>query len=155
MEQKYSSKNTSLNQASKAIKQLDIWEGCTVLDYGCGGYTKSKNHIEERGGIYFGYDPYWKSETENVVALTCNPDIVVCANVLNVIMEDEIVEQVVAELSRYNKITYIQIYEGDKSGVSAPTSRGYQRNKLSEEYRPLLQKYFTSVTRKENIFICK
>ena len=154
MEQKYSSKNTSLNQIPKVAKMIEYYEGCVVLDYGCGGYNKTKEYIEELGGIYYGYDPYWKSETENIVALSCEPDVVICANVLNVIMEDEIIEEIVATLARYNSTVMVQVYEGDKSGEGKPTTKGYQRNAKASEYQKLLEKYFDFVHKRGNIFIC-
>lgn len=154
MKQKYSSKNTSLNQIPKAMKLIDIFEGRVILDYGCGGYNKSKEYVESQGGIYYGYDPYWKSEEENIKALMCNPDIIVCANVLNVIMEDEIIEGIVETLANYETGAMIQVYEGDKSGIGTPTTKGYQRNAKAETYIPLLKRHFETVIKKGNIFLC-
>lgn len=154
MEQKYSSKNTSLNQIPKAIKIEEFQSDDVILDWGCGGYDKTKTYIESFGATYFGYDPYWKSDEENKKALNCCPTKIFCCNVLNVIMEDEIIEDILWHLSVFRIGVVIQVYEGDKTGVGKPTTKGYQRNWKSDQYLPLLKLYFQNVKKKGNIFYC-
>ena len=153
--QKYSSKETSLNQVPALAKFLGDLEGVTLLDYGCGRFHKFEQFVTERGGTFFGYDKYWKSADENELALNCMPDIVTCANVLNVIFEEHIIEEIVQALASYQTLTIVQVYEGDKSGEGKGTSKGYQRHQRALCYQPLLEQYFTSVIRKGNVFICE
>ena len=153
--QKYSSAGTSLNQIPKVAKMLELGNETVLLDWGCGRYEKFKKYVEGKGAKYFGYDPYHKSMDENAEALKSKPDLIVCANVLNVIAEDWIVENIIQKIAEYNCIAYIQIYEGNKSGVGAETSKGYQRHTKASEYMPMLQKHFSSIEKKGNIFICE
>ena len=152
--QRISSKNTSLNQLPKVAKMLEINKRTVLLDYGCGGYSKFQEFTEAQGGKFYGYDPYWKSPEENLRALNCNPNLVVCANVLNVIMEEEILKSILLQLRSFGCEVYIQVYEGDKTGIGKKTSRGFQRNQKAEEYKELICKYFGKVERKGNVFIC-
>lgn len=153
--QKYSSKLTSLNQMPKVAGMIEITEETILLDYGCGRCNKFQMHVEEHGGTYFGYDPFWKNMHENRKALNSKPNVIICANVLNVIFEDWAIENIVRKLASYGCITYIQIYEGNKSGIGKETSKGYQRHQKAKMYEGLLNEYFTKVERKGNIFICK
>ena len=152
--QKYSSKETSLNQVPALAKFLGDLEGVTLLDYGCGRFHKFEQFVTERGGTFFGYDKYWKSADENELALKCKPDIVTCANVLNVIFEEHIVEEIVQRIAEYGVKALIQVYEGNKSGEGCETSKGYQRHQRASEYLPILEKYFEKIIKKGNIFLC-
>lgn len=152
--QEYTSANTSLNQIPAVSKLLDYDVIDCILDYGCGAYTAFKELVESHGVEYHGYDPYHKPDLNELV---CEPDVIVCANVLNVIKEDEVIHEILDNLSSYpNAKVYIQVYEGNKSGQGKPTKKGcYQRNQKVIEYKEMIEQYFNSVTKKGNIFICK
>ena len=107
------------------------------------------------------YDPYWRNPEYNkrsIEAYKKHPDFIVCANVLNVIMEDEIVESVVAKISklaRKGTTVIFHIHEGDKSGVGKLTVKGWQRNQKKDEYYPLILKYFPNAIKKHDLFIAQ
>jgi hypothetical protein len=96
------------------------------------------------------YDPYNRSKEENELALSSvlsrgGADVVVCANVLNVIKEDSIIQEILQDILNYVHLgskVYIQIYEGNKSGVGLPTSRGYQRNEVTSQYLDMIKKVY-------------
>lgn len=84
------SKNTSINKEKFPRIYTHInWEhlkGMRVLDYGCGRYTEHIRKLMWRYDIeWYGYDPYWLPDVLNQEALQCEPHIVVCSNVMNVI----------------------------------------------------------------------
>ena len=153
--QKYTSENTSLNQVARCFKLIEIKKGMKILDYGCGKYDKAKEFVNSLQAEYFGYDPFNRSEEENLIALSSNPDIIICANVLNVIMEEDVIEEIVKELYLFNCDVVIQIYEGDKSKIGKETTKGYQRNESAIEYYKVIVKYFDEFTKKGNIYFCK
>lgn len=88
--QSFTSANTYINSAQFPFIYTHIdWNklrGKEVLDYGCGRYTK---HIEALMSLYdirwYGYDPYRRNATLNGESIHCDPDIVICNNVFNVI----------------------------------------------------------------------
>lgn len=139
--QEFSSANTSVNSTKiPAIYQKINWEmlpqGFKVLDYGAGKYI---DHIAQfvyrKGGLYYGHDKYNQPFEYNESCLTCNPDIIICSNVLNVIKENEMLRHVMRVMSSYNKPIFIKIYEGDKSGVGKETKPNcWQRNLPKECY---------------------
>lgn len=107
-----------------------------VLDIGCGRYTE---HIEEflypYGFDYLGYDPYWKTETENIWALKWQPQIIICSNVLNVIEDKEVYEALQKIIRIHNVPYYITVYSGDGSCIGRVTKKDcYQRNEPLSHY---------------------
>lgn len=158
------SKNTSINSKKlPAIYNRLDWDALrerwnkltkfdrtpTVLDFGCGRYTDHIEHfLATKGFIYKGYDPFWKSAKENDDALTCEPYIVICSNVLNVIIN----KQTVTDIQKYireftfsaylgknlvkeSSFYYLTIYEGDKSGIGRMTKPDcFQRNEPLDNY---------------------
>lgn len=139
--QMYSSKETSINSTKlpvifKKVNWSVLPLNFTVLDYGAGKYLNHiADFIHEKGGIYYGYDKYNQTPEHNENCLSCNPDIIICSNVLNVIKENEILRHVMRVMSSYNKPIFIKIYEGDKSGVGKETKPNcWQRNLPKECY---------------------
>lgn len=161
---------TSLNQipalhkspiVKNIIRGLDR-EGleASIVDIGAGKYNRAGDFIRsEYGAAYYAYDPYNRTEEENAATLrkieTAWNDICLCANVLNVINDNEALGNVVQLCRRAvsdrisPKITYgvalFAVYEGNKSGIGAPTRAGYQRNLPTAAYIPLIQRYFENV----------
>ena len=146
MTQKYSSANTSVNKTSPAA----IWRKInfaflkthainTVIDYGCGQYGSITYRFCKTKGInfYYPYDPYWLSSEQNKQTMEHlqNKDTVcICANVLNVIWEDEVIKNIVSNITKAS-IWAVQIYEGNKSGVGKQTKLNcYQRNQRTKDY---------------------
>jgi hypothetical protein len=128
--QLYSSASTSVNsQKLPAIYKKLNWDeiggfSC-VLDYGAGKYTNHiKKFVNERLGAYFPYDPYNISAEENQFALSKNPTIIICSNVLNVITPWEAMCKVHSKIRSYQVPYFISIYEGDRSYISRQTKQG-------------------------------
>lgn len=151
--QLYSSKDTSINRVSKIYKKIKFSDGLVVLDWGCGKYNTSKEYVLSQNSTvtFLGYDPYNREDSENLEVLNYlkykKADIIVCANVLNVIYEDSVIYNILFNLSNYSKTgshIYIQIYEGDKSGIGRKTSRGYQRNMRTKDYIEFINHVFAS-----------
>lgn len=118
----------------------------TILDFGCGRYT---DHIEyflsTKGFIYKGYDPYWKEGKENQDSLLCEPFIVICSNVLNVINDDIILNELQSKVRSFSFATnldkrqslyYISIYTGKGDAIGRITKKDcYQRNQKIRTYK--------------------
>lgn len=158
--QKYSSKNTSINTISKIYKKYEFKENSIILDYGCGKYDTSINFMKNKNCIVLPYDKYNRYEDINQQTLNfCKNnkiDYIVCSNVLNVILEDEVIFEIldnIYEIANKNTIILISIYEGDKSSIGKETTKGYQKNMKLKEYLKYLNKF--EVTIKNQIYICK
>ena len=128
--QTHTSKNTSINKENLPRIYTHInWEkfrGKTVLDYGCGRYTE---HIRKLMWLYdidwYGYDPYWRVEFLNEEALHCNPDIVICSNVFNVLDNYRDVTRI-HDYIRYKLhpiYFFYTVFEGDKSKIGKETKK--------------------------------
>lgn len=153
--QTITSARTSRNQIPCTAKLIDFNQYKIVLDYGCGKYDTFKNYIEGLGLKYYGYDPYHKTEEENKIALNCKPDLVTCNNVLNVINNDNILDDIIYNISQFNCTAIFCVYEGDKSGRGKLTLNDcYQRNEPAINYIEYLSRHFNNIKRKGNMFIC-
>lgn len=135
----YSSKNTSVNsKRPAAIYDFIGYEmrGCAVLDYGCGKYfLKSKEYAKQyKPASMMFYDPYWKHQSLSYKTF----DIIICANVLNVLKEERDIYQCIENCINLLEIggkIFIQIYEGDKTGIGRETKPDcWQRNEKTENY---------------------
>lgn len=159
--QKYTSKDTSINVVNKVYKQCTFNDNSLILDYGGGKYDSNAEYMKGKNGSdVLVYDKYNRSDGHNSTVLNrCRediPDYVVCSNVLNVIMEEDVIESVLAgiqELCGKDTVVYIAIYEGDKSGKGKETSKGWQRNEKACEYEEIISRYF-GFRRKGGIFVC-
>ena len=163
--QKYSSKLTSINTVPSVFKNKIIEEFDVILDYGGGKYDTTTEFLRTKGIENLVYDPFNRSTIHNSDVLnrvlelngvSCS----VCANVLCVIYEDEVVLNILKDLVSYTKsggLILIQIYEGNKTGVGKVTTKGYQRNKKTADYLPLIYKIIPKewVIRKGNLIIIK
>lgn len=152
--QQYTSSNTSINKnklpaSTKAI-DWEQYRGMVALDIGGGSYNNLRDYLRTQYGITLHvYDKYNRSEDENVAALECKPDLVICNNVLNVIQEDSIVRSLAILIESYNVDFYVSVYEGNKSGIGSPSKKDcYQRN---EKIRNYLKFFSDLVTIKNGI----
>lgn len=140
MEQSYTSANTSINSSKlPALTKLVDWNkysGKAVLDYGGGKYDNLKAYLKEVFNVnLYVYDKYNRSINENEIALACQPDLILCSNVLNIIDKDEVIQNIVDTLCAFGVQVIFYIYEGDGSGVGAPTKTDcYQRNEKTGCY---------------------
>lgn len=157
MTQRHTSADTSINTLNRVYKTYvsSMPIGTTILDYGCGKYDTNRDFAESCGCTWFGYDPYSKTEEENSVAINCEPDYVICSNVLNVIDNDETLKNIIAEIKSKNVQVFFTIYEGNKSGIGKETKNNcWQRNEKVVDYIPMLREFYSTVIRDGNILIC-
>jgi beta-glucosidase len=160
--QPISSKDTSLNQIPATFKRVDWKPGTRHFDLGAGRSTKFQDALKERGVEMLRYDPFWGTMEENYKAVNDaldNPvDTVSVNNVLNVIEPLEAKIQTVRQAATVLKDdgeAYFLIHEGNKTGIGAPTPRGWQSNMKTAEYIPIVQRYFREVERKGNMIIAR
>lgn len=135
----YTSKNTSVNSTRPAAIYSYVgfdMDGKHVLDYGCGRYTEvcKKAAYSYYAATWTGYDPYWKPQSLKYRVF----DIVLCANVLNVIREkrelDACIESCLRMVDVGGKAVF-QIYEGDRTGEGRETKPDcWQRNERTQAY---------------------
>lgn len=167
LKQEISSANTSQKQIPAITKNLMEVIGniqtfvpnigrLKLLDYGCGKYDLFENYCQNELGLdYYGYDKYNRDFLTNFQALTCDPNIVTCNNVLNVIQDNEIMENIVKQISEMECISIFKVYEGNRTGLGKTTKNDcYQRNEKAVQYMEILYKYFVNVDKKGDVFIC-
>lgn len=157
MTQRHTSADTSINTLNRVYKNYvsSMPIGTTILDYGCGKYNTNREFAENCGCTWFGYDPYAKTTEENNVAINCEPDYVICSNVLNVIDNDEVIKSIIADIKNMKVQAFFTIYEGNKSGVGKETKKNcWQRNEKVVDYIPMLREFYSTVIRDGNILIC-
>lgn len=158
MNQKHSSAETSLCIVNKVYTHYDFTNGSSVLDYGGGKYDMNTMFMKERGVDVSVYDKFNRSEEHNTrvlrTARQTRPDYVVCSNVLNVIMEDEVIDSILEDMASFGSRTIISVYEGDRTGDGRETSKGYQRNERLSEYIPMVKKHFDIISKKGGILEC-
>lgn len=135
MAQNFSSKDTSINKNKlpavykkinfEALKRDNATP--VILDYGAGKFTETiREYCKAQGVIYKAYDPYNGSDED---WNACSPSLIVCSNVLNVIDDDQAMKAVHDYVSSQGCAYMITVYEGNGSGIGAPTKKDcYQRN---------------------------
>lgn len=154
--QQYSSAKTSLNQVSAGHKKIKWVAGTVNLDWGGGKSDMGTEYLKDEHNVTnVVYDPFNRSAAENAAALKSKPDTITNHNVLNVIQEDEVIISMLKEWKKVSsaKTIYITVYEGNRSGEGKPTSKGYQRNQKLADYLPLVQKVFSSASKKGSMII--
>ncbi|HDN27435.1 MAG TPA: hypothetical protein ENG03_10135 [Thioploca sp.] len=155
--QQMSSAATSLNQVNPGIKMiLPKLVNKTVLDIGGGKYDTNKIYATGLGVKLYVYDKFNRSEAENAQALACDPDVIVCNNVLNVIDDGQAMRNLIAFCASYEVSCYFTVYEGNKSGIGRPSKKEcWQRNWKTADYVPILRKYFRSVDCEGKLIFCQ
>lgn len=141
--QKFTSANTSINASKIPTAFTKFSAYGNVLDYGCGKYTAHiKEYVNAQLASYYPYDKYNQTDSVNDVAMYVGNkhgyDTIFCCNVLNVIDSNDVVWDILHNifnmLNNHSKM-YIQIYEGDKSGIGKQTKTDcYQRNMRTKAY---------------------
>jgi hypothetical protein len=139
--------------------------GVIVVDYGCGGFDHGMLYCQEKGCWWRGYDPYHRSPSANHDAIATlvqgDADVVLCANVLNVInnagARAQVIRSACSGLRKMAQVALFQTYEGDRSGTGRITSKGWQENrKVStyvEEIKQALGKDYTVVRKGPTIIV--
>lgn len=160
MTQTFSSAKTSIRQISKPYKtHLDKFgfrKNALILDYGGGKYDDAKDFMAKYGFNVLVYDPYNRSADHNKMVMSAvakrKPDYIICANVLNVIKENAIVDDVIKRIKRISgpdTVCIFSVYEGNRTGhgkQSGPDQ--YQRNQKTDSYIPMISKYFPHVIKR-------
>ena len=161
--QQFTSKGTSISVVNKIYTNKDFACGSNILDYGGGKYDKNIEYMAHKGCKVVVYDPYNRSDEYNKATMSfvaSNPiHYVVCSNVLNVIKEQTVLCEVlnnIATIQRKNKgcRVYIAVYEGNKTGVPAETSKGWQRNLPTKGYLDIISKFMPISEVKNGIIVC-
>lgn len=159
--QKFNSKGTSLNQIACLFKSkwAEFKPDDVVLDYGGGKYDTTAEYMRDKVRAFYTVDEYnrtaeWNAHyTAKAVAEGVN--VITCANVLNVIAEDDIVDEVIRKVSEItSERAVFCVYVGDKSGNGKQTGEEqWQRNEPATAYVGRIAKYFSSVKRHGNIIV--
>lgn len=154
MRQKYTSEVTSVNKykvpaiARVVADFLKDHIEKTVLDYGGGKWNTAKEFFASKGIESRIYDPYNRTEKDNVVALMkTDYEAAMLSNVLNVIAEDEVRIQVLEDVKDHlvkNGLVFIKIYEGNRSGILKVNERlkCCQLNRKTKEYLEEVREVF-------------
>lgn len=127
----------------------------TMLDYGCGRYTDHLTTCASMHALtWAGYDPF--NYPTNIDGQTF--DMIVCANVLNVIDSDDVILDILHKIASHMRpggVAVITVYEGDKSGVGRETMQDcYQRNAKMKDYIQYLNRIFGCINIVNGAFIC-
>ena len=155
-EQAYTSADTSINQSKlpsgyKQLRKLGVFkEGQVIIDIGGGRFDNAVDSVrEQEGAEVLVYDPFNRDKEHNeaVVRRVADggADVAVSNNTLNVIEEEANQRRVVQQA--YNAIksgkeAHFTVYEGDRTGTGRTTSKGFQHNKKTAEYLPLIESVF-------------
>jgi len=160
--QKITSEKTCRNQVSRLHTFVNP-KGRVILDYGCGKFDKGLHYLMDKGADRVaGFDPFNRSDSENEKAVHWMkhniPDTVLCANVLNVIQEQEVRSKVIKvcrDSLNLNLIgeVYFSVYAGDNSGIPKKTKCGWQEHRKLKSYLPEIEPYFDKVEVKKNVII--
>lgn len=161
--QEYSSKDTCHNhyQLPQLFKLADFKSGTTCVDYGGGAFDTVVNYLAEKGVISYVYDPFnrTKEHNKNVIETVeelGGVDYVTSSNVLNVIKEEEVRHNVLLNMCKMAKVgatIYFITYEGNRSGIGAPSKKGWQNNRKTADYLPEIQKVFPDAKKKGFLII--
>jgi len=125
---------TSRNQVSRNIKRLADRGEENVLVYGCGRFVDEVKAKAGIGGNWAWFEP-------NVEYLSTLPsgqfDHVVLDNVLNVIEDTQMMQKVLQDALAKVEVggsLWVNIYEGNRSGIGEFTNGRCQRNEKIIEY---------------------
>lgn len=154
------SKNTSINTSKlPAIYNKIDWEqfrGQRVFDYGCGKIETVRNimkFLEPYDITLIPYDKFNLPSDYNRSSLQhmWEADVYICSNVLNVIDSNDIIQDIIGEITYYStknskispKPFFFKIYEGDKSGLQKESQDDcWQRNCKTEDYITFFNWYY-------------
>lgn len=162
IDQEFTSENTSTNSTKRPalFEHVSLEPGTVNVDYGGGRYDNVAEYLVQFDIINMVLDPFNRSkkhnrEVINLIREHGGADTATCANVLNVIKEPENRYTALENLKKLVKPggkIYIWIYEGNKSGVDEPTTRGYQLNRKSADYMEEIQQVFSNVKRSGQLY---
>ena len=163
--QEFSSAATSLNQVAALFKNKNFIPEDINIDIGGGAFNATTEYLAEHyGTTNMVYDPYNRGADENLATLDFlragnRADTATCANVLNVIKEQEARRNVILEVAKSIKedgTAYFSVYEKDKSGQGRQTGADqWQNSRATADYVHEIEEFFDDVERKGAIIIAK
>lgn len=153
--QAISSAKTSIMQIPALFKHKAVKFGDVNIDIGGGRFDLATNYLASIGTTNLVFDPFNRPETTNASTLDYlhsgkRADTATCANVLNVIAEEEARKNVILEVAKAIKpdgTAYFMVYEGNGTGIGKETSAGYQNNRKTADYVQEISQWFDSVQR--------
>lgn len=161
--QEFSSAKTSLNQVAALFKSKHFQPEDINIDIGGGAYNATTEYLEkEYGTTNLVYDPYNRGAEENLATVDFlrsgnRADTATCANVLNVIREQEARRNVILEVAKSIKedgTAYFSVYEKDKSGQGVQTGADqWQNSRATSDYVHEIEEFFDNVERKGSVII--
>ena len=154
--QSITSADTSINVSKmaasfKKLKKEGVFKEDEVgVDLGGGRFDNAVSTLRDEHNFNLEvYDPFNRSVEHNrrVAKVVSNgqADVVTSNNVLNVIPETENQLRVVKQAHnalKDDKVAYFSVYEGNKSGISKETSKGFQHNKKTSDYVDMIKGVF-------------
>ena len=161
--QEYTSQQTSISVINKVYTKGEYIRGSNILDYGGGKYDKNIEYMKQKGCNVVVYDPYNRSDEYNantIDFINTHPiQYIVCSNVLNVIKEDDVIAEVLEDISNTKQKNqgckvYISVYEGDKTGEPKETTKGWQRNEKTDCYKDVINRFIPVSKVSNGIIIC-
>ena len=159
--QAISSADTSISQIPALFTDPRVKFGEVNIDIGGGKFDLATDYLRERGTKNMIFDPYNRGKRKNSDTLAFlqngnRADTVTCANVLNVIAEDDARANVILECAKAIKpdgTAYFMVYEGDGKGIGKKTTKGWQNNRKTIGYVDEIRAYFRNVKRHGKLII--
>jgi len=156
------SANDQVPALHKRIALESAWsrETPSVFDFGAGVAGKVDKYCQEHFTSYFPYDPFNRDERTNANSLlnTHECDVVLCANVLNVVEDQHLVDvtSLLSEITCHTKDRrlYISVYWNNKLPVDRQVGDYFQRNRPLSWYIPHLKPWFASIKKGYNYLVC-
>jgi hypothetical protein len=161
-DQRPTSEATAVNTLPTVFRQMPLRRGTVNADLGGGPYEAATEFLRRRGVENVVFDPFRRSEEHKQAAADKirdgQADTATVANVLNVIRSpgdrDTVIRQAANAVGKTG-VAYFQVYEGDRSGKGAMSSRGWQANRPLEFFEPEIKRHFASVERDGDVLIAR
>lgn len=163
-QQEHTSAATSLVQLAaifNLVGAIDGWKpGSVNADLGGGRCDLATDWLALRGVQNVIYDPFNRSPEHNTDAMLRlrggQAHTATVSNVLNVIAEPEVRQAVIAtarDAVGIGGTAYFTVYEGNGSGVTGPSTKGWQENRKVDTYLGEIGELFSSVSRKGRLIL--
>ncbi len=166
--QEFSSAATSRPQVAKLFKSKVVEFGDTNIDIGGGKYNYTTDYLmEEFGTTNMVYDPYNRGSEENLAVIDWlragnRADTATCANVLNVIKEQEARRNVILEVAKSIKedgTAYFSTWEDNKAnqekGAAQTGEDSWQNRRKTADYVHEVEEFFNDVVRRGDVIIAR
>jgi len=162
--QEFTSKDTSINskKVPAVFRKVFIkpFEYPIVnLDLGGGRFDTATDYLAGMNVTNLIFDPFNRDFDHNlrvVIAVAATPaNSATISNVLNVIKEREKRIEILERAKRWSNVTFITVYEGNKSGIGTATKKGWQENRKLADYITEVQEVFPYVKIKNGVIVAK